>query len=332
MVNGAVISQDQLNQQLEWLAASPAYVKEFDQEQAQAASQAQIQAQQTGGNPAAFQAITVAGAGTGPDNFSNSWVTIELSRMVEGLAMQQQLQREHKAPTRLELATAFATEQAAQPQVWLQFTPQLRSALAVADADHALIEGKATSAKPDKQFFTQYKEYYWSRLCMFEADVSVPGRSGTVNMAASKNTAESEVKALESGGSSQISSGARYCLSPEQLIERPTAFFSSVGALAPGKAVAVAGPGGYEVVQVLSRAVIPYNAQSQLVVDVLNTWGGSRGVGTGDTALISVLHKANVHVDPRYGVWDGTPAPEAGPNGQSAPTAPRVVPPIQATI
>ena len=331
-VDGAAISQDQLNQQLQWLVNSPAYVKEFDQEQAQAAAEAQAQAQQSGQNPASIQAITVGGTGTGPGTFSTSWVGIQLSRLIDAEAVHQQLLREHRTPTRLELSTAWATEQAAQPQIWLQYAPQLRAVFALEDAEHALVEGTAKSAKADQQFYNQYKEYYWSKVCVLEADISVPGRDDSVNMAASKSQADADVKALESGGPSPFSSGARYCLTPQGLIQKTAAFFSHVGALSPGKAVAIAGPSGYQVVKVLSRAVIPYNNQTQLVIDVLNTWGGSRGVGTADSALISLLQKADVQVNPRYGAWDPSPPAETGASGQSEPTAPRVLPPLQATI
>lgn len=325
MVNGHPVAESQLDQLLEGIASDKAYVTAFDTEQKDEVEQEQEQAEASGGNPDDYEAITVQGTGSGQDNYSLDWVTIELNNLIQSDAIHQYLQRRHQTPTATELASAFAAEDAVEPPVWEQLTPQARSFFTRFDAEHALIEPKVLTAKSDKQFYSKYRSYFWSQVCLSEVDVSVAGRNGLVNMATSKQRAEAEAKSMESSGAA---SGARYCLSPEQLTERPSNFASTVRALAPGKAAAIAGHSGYQAVEVTSRTVVPFNSQSERVIDVMVNFGGSRGTGQGDTALISLLSKDKVQVNMRYGEWVASP-PAATNNstGKSEPTPPRVFPP-----
>lgn len=299
-VNGQVVSQDALDQQLTWLASSSAYVKDFNQSQQEAAEQQIEEREQQGESTAGIVAETVAGDSTGQDNFSDSWVVGELNRMIYASAISQYLAQEHKEPTAEQYAAAFASEDAVQPAAWRSIPPQMRNILAEEDAQHALIEPAVTSSalSSDKQFYSQYKDFFWSKVCVTEVDV--PAGPGA------KAEAAKDASALETGGAS-APTGASYCLTPEQLIEHSTSFFSAVGALPIGKAIAFSGAGGYQVVLARSRNTVPLDAATVPVVNVVVSLRGSQGNGTGDTALIKVMKKFKVSVNAKYGVWIGSP-------------------------
>ena len=301
------------------MAASPDYVKAFNEEQLQNAEEAEAQAEEEGQSTAGIQAITLAGTGSGPNDYSLEWAVLQLNRMVNAEVVNQYLASRHLAPTADEVAAAWAAEDATSPGAWRGFTSGLRSSLARADADHALIETKLSGASGDKSFYDKNRAYFWSQVCVSEADFSQPGPNG-INMNASKAAAETLVAQVNSGNAgaaASMTSGQYYCLSPEQLIERPANFANAVGPLAVGKAVAVAGPSGYQVVLARSRSLVPFDAATEKVVDVVSALGGYQGVGYKDTPLINLLKKASVQVNPEYGAWDGTPPSPYAPQDLS---------------
>lgn len=327
-VNGHAITQSEFDQQLEAMAASPSYVKAFNTQQAENAQEAIAQAEQSGQSTAGIQAITLQGTATGPDNYSLEWAVLQLNRIVNGEAVSQYLARAHRSATPQELTAAWDAEDAAQASSWRAFTPALRTVLAREDADHALIETKLTDAKTDKQFYDSHRGYFWSRVCVAEVDVSVAGANGGIDMPASKSQAEELAHKLSSGaslnsatagagGAAQLSGGSYYCLGPEQLNERSLSYVQGVGELAVGKAAAVAGPDGYQVVLVRSRNIVPLNRATEGVVDVVIALGGFQGDGYNDTPLINVLKQAKVQVNPQYGAWDSKPPSPYAPQDLS---------------
>jgi hypothetical protein len=313
MVDGTAITASQFDQQLEALAGSPGYVKDFNTSQLNEYEQEITQAQEQGQSTSGVQLITLQGTSTGPENYSLEWAVIQLNRVINGTVLSQYLAGRHMAPTAAQLVTAWDAEYAAAPVAWREYTPALRATLAREDADHALIETKLTSASEDKQFYDKSKSFFWSRVCVSSVNVSVPGPGGGIDEAASraqatKLAAEAGTGGTTAGGGGQgLASGAQYCLTPEQLVEKPSAYAQGVFDLAVGHAIAVAGPDGYQVVMVRSRALVPFSTATEAVVDVVAGLGGSEGTGYNDTPLIKILKKAHVAVEPEYGAWDGHP-------------------------
>ena len=326
-VNGQVISQGQLDQYLEGWASSPVYIQDFQAASQQESQQAAAQGQQE-------PAFTVQGTGTGPGDYGLVWATGRLSLLVTASALHQYLERRGEAPSRLEVAAAWASENAANPQLWQQLPGQLRSEVAVLDAEHALIEPKLSEASADQALYKMDSRYFWTQVCLRTVDVSVPGRGGGINMAASRKQADEIVGELDGRAAPvsapPVTSGAFYCQTQEQLIGQPPTFRQQVEALAPGKAVALAQSYGYEVVQVQSRASIPFNKAVAGDIEVVASAHSGQApawpvVGEGsDTSLINLLKAAAVQVNPQYGSWTTKlPVPylpQVWPAGASQPS------------
>jgi hypothetical protein len=326
-VNGQVITQTELSQNLQWWASSPAYVAAFDQ-----ASKAQSEQYASQGET--VPAFSVVGAGSGPDNYGLPWTTGRLTLLVSALAVHQYVAHRGESPSYLERSAAWATEEASIPQVWAQLPPQLRSSVADEGAELALVQLKAPNLSSAEQFYKANLSSFWSQVCLTSIDVSVPGPGGTIDMAASHKQAEAvaaELTAASAGGPvPTVGTGARYCLSPEQLIVQPAVFRQAVYALAPGKAGLVPQSWGYEVVQVRSRTLIPFNAQVASVIGVVALGAGPTAYtwpvqgDANDSGLTRILKAADVKVDPAFGSWTtALPSPpyipQVWPAGQANP-------------
>jgi hypothetical protein len=144
-------------------------------------------------------------------------------------------------------------------------------------------------------------------------DVTILGPGGGINMAASHKQAEEiagELSGAPTASSApSVTSGALYCLTPEQLVEQAPVFRDHVNALKTGQAVALAQSYGYEVVQVRSRASIPFDKQTAADIEVVASASSGQtpawpvvGEGT-DTSLIKLLKAVTVQVNPLYGSW-----------------------------
>ncbi len=262
------------------------------------------------------------------------WTTGRLSLLVTASALHQYLERRGEAPSGLEVATAWASEYAASPQVWQQLPAALRSEVAEQDAEHALVEPKSSDMAGDHELYKDDSSYFWTEVCLRTVDVTVGGPGGSVDMAASRKQADeiagelSGTLPLSSGP--QVTSGALYCLSPERLIEQAPSFRNEVGALKAGQAVALPESYGYQVVQVRSRASVPFDDQTAADIEVVASQSGGQtpawpvvGEGT-DRSLIKVLKTAKVQVNPLYGSWTtALPAPylpQVWPAGAAAPS------------
>lgn len=311
IVNGQAISEQQLSQQLEWWSSSRAFVSEQDASFLQQAEQAAAQGQQEA-------PITIEGSGTGPGVYNSNWAAMELSNLVEAAAIQQYLARSGHSPSRAELAAAWASEYAMDPRVWVQLAAGARDQAALEVADRALIDGQPANSSGDSSFYAAHRSYFWSQVCVVSADVSVPGPGGGVDMASSKRQAEAlatQLSAQGAAGAGAVPGGARYCMSPEQLIEQPADFRDEVGSLAPGQAAALRQGYGYQVVSVTSRANIQFSAQVSPDIDEVIAHGGAQQgeMITGDTKVSAILKAAKVEVNSAYGTWQPNVPPPYQP-------------------
>jgi hypothetical protein len=326
-VNGAVITQAQLAQNLKGWARSPAYVQGFNEASKQQAAQYAAQGQQV-------PAFTVEGSGSGPDNFGLEWSTGRLTALVSALAVQQYLEHRGEASSELQRAAAFSSEQAANPQMWPQLSQQLRSEVTLAAADLALIQSGTPDLKTAEQFFRAQASYFWSQVCLTTVDVTVPGPDGTTDITASRKQAEAVAAQLSGapGAATQppVTGGARYCLVPAQLIQQPAEFAKEVNGLQPGSTGIIPAAFGYQVVQVRSRAAIPFDEAVAGVIDVVALGAGSSAYtwpvqgDANDTGLTRILKASKVEVNPSYGTWTtALPAPpyipQVWPAGQGTP-------------
>ena len=300
IVNGQTITQAQLNQYLEAWADSPAYVESYD-ESAEAQYSEQLQEAESEGESA--QDVSppglVEGNGTGPAVYGMQWATTEMRLLITQVAVQQYLAKHREAPTPVEVAASWASQYAVDPSVWLQITAQARTGAAEWVADHALIDTKATNPKEDKQFYKSELSYFWSKVCVATVDISVDN-NGQVDMAASKKQADAvanELSGAKGGAQPAVTSGARYCLSPEQAIGQPADFRQLLGVLPSGHAASIRENFGYEVVQVISRNTIPYNNE---VADIIDIVAVSSQSATSDPKVNNILTAAKIEFNSAY--------------------------------
>jgi hypothetical protein len=317
-VDGQAISVGALDQYLNEWSSSPAYELAFHEATVEQAAEAE----QSGSNVPSF---TVDGTGTGAGVYGLAWTTGRLTTMITALAVQQYLARHGERPTATDIAGAWASEYAADPTEWQQFPPALRSAIALQDADEALVEGPTANVSGASGLYKSSGAYFWSEVCLLTVDVSVPGPNGGTDMVASRSQADQIAAELDNPSAAAkappVTSGARYCSSPEQVIEQAPAFRGTVDKLAPGKAAALVDGDGYQVVQLVSRTAVPLD---KLVAEEINLvsaeQGGSWPIQDGayNAAVASVVKAAKVRVNPVYGSWATT---------LPSQYAPQVVPP-----
>ena len=227
------------------------------------------------------------------------WATTEIRLLITQVAVQQYLAKHREAASPGEVAASFASQYAVDPSVWLQITAQAREGSAEWVADHALIDTKPTNPKEDKEFYQSERSYFWSQVCVATVDISV-SNNGQVDLAASKKQADavaSELSGAKGGSQPPVTSGARYCLTPQQAIEQPEQFRDLLGVLPPGQAAPIREGFGYEVVQVISRNAIPYSNQVAAIIDIVAVTSQS---DTSDPKVNSILSAAKIEFNPAY--------------------------------
>lgn len=313
-VNGQPISVEQLADQAREWASSPAFVKYQDSQFALEAEQAAQQGQTN------VPTNSVEGNGTGPNVYGMYWTTLQLSNMITSLALEQYLSRHHDLPSRLQRDAAWSAEWAQNPTIWSQIGSRARSSGAYYDALRAQLV-PVRDATGDREFYADHKAYFWTSVCLLTDDVSVVGPGGKVDMEASKAEAEQVARALQANPGAppaSVANGSHFCDTPEELLSGPAAFESAVQALAPGRASLLRQSWGYEVVQVRSRAVVPYSPAIAGDIEVVTAGGGAQGQPNNETEVIDVLKRAKVRVSPQFGTWAAN---------LPAPYAPQVLPP-----
>jgi hypothetical protein len=297
IVNGQKISVQQLDQQMSEWASSPAYRKIYDQSSIQ-------QALQSGNsNP---QGVTVEGSGTGNEVYGRQWAAMELTLMIDAAAVRQYLAAHHEAPTSQQVAAAWASEEATNPQMWEQLSPQARTQAAQQDAQAALLYGKASSGTADEQFYKRHQADFWSQVCLARSDVVVSGPNGTVNNAASRRQAESEAQAWSGAGQSSGApqSAAQSCDSGEQLLQEGEGFFKTMNGLPVGATAAIPANPGYQVVKVLSRQTIPYASWDATDIELVSQRNGNHfEFPISEGGIDKVVNRAHVSVNIAYGAW-----------------------------
>ncbi len=225
------------------------------------------------------------------------------------LAVHQYLAKHGEAPSYLERSAAWASEEASIPQVWAQLPPQLRSSMADEGAELAMVAAKAPDLSTAEQFYKANLSSFWSQVCLTSVDVSVPGRGGTIDMAASQKQAEAvaaELTAASAGGAvPTVGNGARYCLTPEQssCSRRRSARRSTRWRLA--RPALVPQSWGYEVVQVRSRTHHPVQQPG----GGRNRCGGARRRPDGLHVASSGRRPRPVYQHPESGERQGRPEP-----------------------
>jgi hypothetical protein len=322
IVNGQAISVPQLDRWLQGWASSAAYNKAED-----AVFYAQAEQSYEAGNtsPNLYTVVARTGAGTGPDVFGTFWAAIELSNLITALAVHEHLEHLGEAPTAVELDAAWQAEYSANPALWGQLSPTLRLSGAEQDADRALVNGPVAKSSTDAAFYKKYKAHFWSQVCVATANVTVPGPGGGVDMAASLKEADqvaSELSGHPSPGAAPVTGGGRFCDSPAKFIEMSSNFQTQVGAAPVGQATVLTEKYGYEVVEVRSRTVIPYNKETAADIDIVATGGGSQNPPTGDKTVIDILAASDVKVNPAYGTWSSVDVPGCAPQVLALATAP----------
>ncbi len=313
-VNGEAISVQELAAQARHWASSPAFVKYQDAQFLAQEAQAQAQGQTNVPNN------TVEGNGTGPNVYGMYWTTLQLSDMITAVALHQYLAARSNLPTTTQVAAAWSAEWANDPTIWSEVGQAARTSGATYDAYRAQVLPLG-NAKADAQFYAAHKAYFWTSVCLLEDDVAVSGRGGTVNMAASRSQGEhvaAQLTANPSAPPASVSGGSRYCLSPEQLLERRAGFEAKVNSLAPGHVALLRENWGYRVLLVTSRSQIPYSRAIAGDIEVVTTAGGAQGQPNSESRIIGVLKAARVRVNPAFGSWAAN---------LPSPYAPQVLPP-----
>jgi hypothetical protein len=313
-VNGEAISVQELAAHARDWASSPAFVKYQDSQFLAQEAQAQAQGQTNVPNN------TVEGNGTGPNVYGMYWTTLQLSNMITAVAVRQYLAARSDLPSTTQVAAAWSAEWADNPTIWSEVGQAARTDGATYDAYRAQLL-PLSGAKADAQFYAAHRAYFWTSVCLLEDDVAVSGRGGTVDMAASRTQAEqvaAQLTANPSAPPGSVSGGSRYCLSPEQLLERRAGFEAKINSLAPGHVALMRENWGYRVVLLTSRSQIPYSRAIAGDIEVVTTAGGAQGQPNSEPRVISVLKAARVRVNPAFGSWAAN---------LPSPYAPQVLPP-----
>jgi hypothetical protein len=300
-VNGTVIHQSTLLQQLTWWASSPDYIGAYN---AQAAQEAQANNQQT--SPQVL--------GDGTQTYGLQWTTQQLTSMIVQTAIEQKLASEGKAPTAEQYNAAWSAEWANFSNAWRQFPEALRTTVAQRDADQAVL-GTTGNASSEQAYYKDHVADFFSQVCVRTAAVTggLSQARAVASTLASKNTVTAD------------SAGVVTCYTPEQLIEQPAAFTNQVVGLKVGQVGAPqAASFGYNVSRVTSRTVLAYNQTVANVIGIIEQ-GGSTQQSISDAKVIGLLKADKIHVDPGIGTWvTNTQYPPfilpAGEQIQSAPS------------
>ncbi|HMK98309.1 MAG TPA: hypothetical protein VK425_12230, partial [Acidimicrobiales bacterium] len=297
-VNGAAISEQQLADQLQTLSSDPGYVQAQD---ANFLGADEEQYEATGQQQELFTVAPPAGAGTGAGVYGSVWTDVVLSNMIAELALQQYLARLGKVPTPSEVDAAWASEDATNPSEWQGLSASGRAGAARYDAERYLIEG-APALGPAQSFYKAHVSYFWSQVCLAAVDVPVESSGLAAANRQAQEVAE-ELSGHTVPGAEPVLGPSLYCDTPEQFIEQPAGFQDKVGALAPGHAVVLPAGYGYQVVEVRSRATVPFDSQVAAIIQLVTDNGGALTLGVADQKLSAVLKKADVQVNPLYGTW-----------------------------
>lgn len=299
-VNGTVIKQTALNQELSYSDASPAYLDLVET----------IQQQTTG------SATPPAGQGSG--THSKAWVDLQLTQLVQAAIVHQALVAQHKLPGQAMLGAARGVLEAELTPSGVSSMPTAyRDQLVQRLAEHAEIEQPGSNTAQMQQIYNQYKADFYTQVCVRQMSVTVLSPSGSIDFAASSSKASQIVSQINathnvSGAASQSGGGAVACYTQAQMQDLSPKFITTVMGLAPGTAAKPQKTGaGYDVIAVTSRNSEAFSSEvaRALFAAVIKP--------SADTAMLALDARAHVKVSRDYGTWN--------PGGHGA--TPGVVPP-----
>jgi hypothetical protein len=267
-VNGHVLNQIALNDELKAWASNPLWVASFNTANS---------AQSTGA-----AAITVAGSG-GPGTYSSTFVANILDGIIVSSAVHQHLVSTGNLPDQSmeEAARALYEVKSVGPtgtNYWTNFPAALRTALASRLADQATLAQPPADTSTLQQIFPQIRANTFSQIC--------------VDQASAFNAAGAQ--AIISGGAVN---GSQVCYDQAGLEAQPAAYRTAVLKLTSGQiSPPIPTSFGFQVVRLVSRAEPGFTVGVQRVLTLVTETAEP-------AALTQVIQKAKVKLNPAYGTW-----------------------------
>lgn len=214
-VNGQVVSQLALNNQLKQYAANQAFVSSLS----------------SGNN------LSVAGSG-GSGTYSKTFVNVILTRLVVDMIVSQHLEATNSPPPPDAYQASRAIWELTGSSYWSSFPASIRSSLVQQSADLAQLVPASTLAPVQSQLhqaYLQIQPYLFSQLCVVQASAF--------------NHADAQ--ALAANG---VVNGSHLCFSQAQFEEQPAAYQNAVRPLKVGQvSQPITTSYGYSVVKLTSR-------------------------------------------------------------------------------
>jgi hypothetical protein len=266
-VNGHVIKEITLNQDLKEFASNSAFVSDFQQP-----------------NSSTGATYTVAGAG-GKGTYSSEFVSYVLSQLILASVIQQHLQTTNTLPDPGMVVAARGISLSAGA-LWTGFPLALRDFLTTERADFSAMipaSSVASAISADQsdveQAYTQSEPFIFAELCVLQASAFSASQAQTV---------------VADG----VANGANICYDQAQLEAQPASYQTAVTGLTKGQvSQPIKTNYGFEVVKLISKQTPGYSldVQRTLVAAIQ----GPPNLGT-------LLTAAHVKVNPAYGTWDAS--------------------------
>ena len=265
-VNGQVIKQIALLQELKAWARAPGYVQLFDGSNSVA----------NGGN-----GLTVAGVSPGA-TYNSTWVANQLNGIIEALVIHQHLAQTGALPDQELINAARSMSEIAEASFWYQLSPAFRQTLVQRLAEQAALTPVTVAVSTLQKVYTQYQQFFYSQVCVVQAAVFD----------------QAQAVALSVGGGF---TGEPICYSQADLENQTTAYQQAVLAAAVGQTTKpLTTSYGYQVVKVVSRIQQPFSPELEQVISAIVAEASGSGIAPIITQLVT---QAKVKVNPAYGAW-----------------------------
>lgn len=259
-VDSHVIKQTAFSSELRSWAANRQYVSAFDS------------ANGSGG-------VTVVG--DAPGTYNNEWVASILTEMITASVVHQRLATTGRQVNQAALQAARAVSEISQIG-WNSFPPSFRDTLVNRLAEDALITPPlAQLSQSIDQVYKQYKQYWFSRVCVLQAAAFSLGQASVLS------------------ATGQLS-GQPVCYSQADLEKQAPDLRSTIMGLAAGHvSKPVKTPYGYLVVEVTGRDIIALTPELRRTISVAIV----NAQGVANDTVDALLARAHVKVNPSYGTW-----------------------------
>ena len=268
-VNSHVIKQTQLNAELSSWSSNKQYVAAFDSAQ-QMTSACQA-------NPADCVFVV----GDAPGTYNSTWAASILGNVIIANLTRQRLQTLHQVPDQATVDAARAVSEISQIG-WTSFSPAFRNVLTARLADDATLTPTTVDAATLQRVYNQYLQYFFSQVCVLQA-------------------AAFSLQQAQQLSDSGAPGGSQVCFNQAQFENQSAQFRQAVMSLDVNKtSQPIKTNFGFQVVEVVSRAVIGFTSQVQrtLSVAIVNAQGAP------NPAVEAVVVSARVKVNPEYGTWN----------------------------